>query len=111
MSVIVHRGASFLVSDEIETTLELRLGADFEYVLTVKKQATTGTAPETPRSKAEVARDGLHLALSLEHGAVARETTIAFGEKPGFLDPSSARWALRLPKRSQFHACIDVAIR
>jgi glycogen debranching enzyme len=91
--------------------MELRLGADFEYVLTVKKQATTGSGPERPQSKAEPADDGGSLKLALDQAEVPREATIAFGEKPGFLDASSARWALRLPKRGRFHACIDVAIR
>jgi glycogen debranching enzyme len=97
--------------EEAEATLQLGLGADFEYVLTVKKQATSGTSPHRPRSTAESGADGRSLKLWLEHGEVPREATITFGEKPGFLDASSARWALRLPKRGRFHVCVDVAIR
>jgi len=97
--------------EETESTFQLGLAADFEYVLTVKKQATSGTAPERPRPNAQPAQDGRSLRLWLEDGEVPREATIAFGEKPGFLDASSARWAVPLPKRGRFHICIDVTIR
>jgi glycogen debranching enzyme len=97
---------------EVHTTLELGLGADFEYVLTVKREATTGErAGDRPPVRAEPEPDGRALKLWLDGGEVSREATLRFSQKPGFLDASGARWALSLPKRGRFHLCVDLTVR
>jgi hypothetical protein len=92
---------------EVETTLELGLGVDFEYVLTVKRHATSGKPPgDRFEVKAEPGLDGRTLKLWLAGGQVPREAVLTFGEMPKSLDASGALGAVVAEARIRMIRCV-----
>ncbi len=90
--------------------LGLSFDSDFEYILTVKKNASGGGADRSwkPRVRWRI-RDGREALLELDEGGTPHRTSVAFHPPPDQLAPGGSRHAVALEPRQRWELDIEVS--
>ncbi len=96
--------------DEARFALQVGLGADFAYILTVKRQANTGESDWHPKIACE--RQGEDaLLFRLEDAEIRHETSISFDRRIDRFDGGVAEFDVELRRRGRFRLCIGITAR
>ncbi|HZP94175.1 MAG TPA: glycogen debranching N-terminal domain-containing protein [Burkholderiales bacterium] len=120
LQICVHRIVSDGLHQDIEVEnfgdgpahlrLEVGLGADFAYILTVKHRANTGSSDWHPRISRERQGDRAVL-FRLDGAEIRHEALVTFDRPIDAFDDGVAAFQLDLERRGRFRLCIGVVTR
>lgn len=120
IGVVVHRVVAEGLYEDIDVenfgdgdasfSLELELGADFAYILTVKHKAMAGTADWSPKVKVEQLSPE-RLRFALEGVGEPHETTVSFNRPMDGFSDGRACFDVKLGRRERLHLHMVVTAR